>query len=180
MNISAREQILFVTAAVLVALFLAYAFAVLPALERYRHQGVLIREKTRRADLLEKELLRGDSIDERYRLVKSRMHADRSRTVSQQTLFTDLQTLAGPMGIQVTGVDPLPVKEYDYYREYAVLIDVETDIEALVHLLYEIEKGRTRLRVQRLVVSPIEPGQPALRAQIQVTTRTFHEEAANQ
>jgi Tfp pilus assembly protein PilO len=177
---SRREQVLFAAAAALVAFFLAYAFAILPAYERYQHQDVLIKEKSRRAAMLEKELQRADSLDQQYREIHARMARDRGRDDSPQTLFADLQALAGPMGVQVTGVDPLPPKEYTFYQEHAVLIDIEADLEALVHFLYEIEHAQNRLQVQRLVVAPVEPGSPALRSQIQVATRILHEEAKQQ
>lgn len=177
MSLSRREQILFAVAALLAAAFLAYAFAILPAVERYRHQGVLIEERTRRAAIIENKLKHADALEQRYRASRARIAQDRGRSVSNQSLFANLQALASPMGIHVTGVSPLPPKEQTYYRELSVLIDIESDLEALVHFLLEIEREDTRLRVQRLVIAPLEPGNPQLRCQVQAATRVFHEEA---
>jgi Tfp pilus assembly protein PilO len=176
MNMSRREQALAAVAVLLTAVFVAYAFAILPAVERYRHQGELIQEKTRRAALLEQELERAGSLEKRHREARERMARDRGRKVTAQSLFATLQELAGPMDVRVTGVSPLPPKEQPYYREIAVVVDVESSLEPLVHFLYEIEREDSGISVQRLVIAPAETGGPALRCQVQAAARVFHGE----
>lgn len=180
MNLSRREQFLFLAAMLLVAFFLAYAFAILPAYDRYKHEGALIHEKNQRLAMMQRKLDRADLMESRYRAVKERMDRDRERKVTPQQLFADIQTLAGPMGVTITGVDPLPRKEYNFYEEHTVLVDIETGLEALVDFLYEIENGDAPLQVQRLTVTPVEPGSPVLRSQVQIATRVFRREAEKQ
>ena len=178
MSLSRREQVLFVIAAFLVACFLAYAFAILPAYDRYRHEGVLIRERKQRLAVMERKLARAGDVAARYKTVQDRVAADRGRNITPMKLFADIQALAGPMGVSVTGVDPLPIKENPGFVEQSVLIDVEAPLGPLADFLYEIENSESELQIQRLAVSPVAPGSPALRSQIQVSARMFRKEAA--
>ena len=178
MRLNAREKILFIIAAVLVGCFAAYVFAYVPMRDKWNRDGVLIQERRQRLSALQDELDRSRAQSAKYKQAVHRLESDSERHATPLDLFTEVQNLSAPANVAVKDVNPLPDREHEHYTEVTVLVDIESDLAGLVHFLYLLKSNGDNLDVTRVTVAPVEPGEPALRAQAQVSTKIFRREAA--
>ncbi len=96
-----------------------------------------------------------------------------SRTGSDEEevarVLGEIESLARQSSIYLANMKPLTPKEVDFYKEYAVEIEVEADINLLTQFLHQLNTSVQLLRVEKLRLNSKKKGDKTLKASMLIT-----------
>lgn len=79
-------------------------------------------------------------------------------------ILGEIESLARQSNIYLANMKPKTPKEIDFYKEYAIQIDAEGEMERLISFLYQLNTSAQLLRVQELRLNSDKKGTKTLKA----------------
>ncbi|MBU1061928.1 MAG: type 4a pilus biogenesis protein PilO [Candidatus Omnitrophica bacterium] len=133
LNISKRENSIFIALGLVVILFLTYHFIVKPIFKKWHTlNSEIITEKNRLRKGL--ELLKNrDNIIGEYNT-----YATTLRKISK--ILSYIETKAGSLDVKIANIKPMPQPQKDFHREYLVEVQIEGEFANISKFIAELIK----------------------------------------
>ena len=172
-----REQVLVISAGVLVLLLALFTFVIDPI--RARAANLDRRLATAGQQLAELQALRGDY--QRQKRVIDRMDARLRRQRRNFAIFSYLEQVAGRAGVQdkIQSMNTLASPPNTEYKEESVEVRMEgVTLQQLVEYLHRVENSPQILRIKRLQVGPTRDNRQLLSVRLRISVFSLAEAAA--
>jgi general secretion pathway protein M len=171
-----REQILVISAGVLVLVLAVFTFVIDPILARAANLDRRLAAAGRQlADL---QTLRGDY--QRQKQMIDRIDAQLRRQQRNFAIFSHLEQVAGQTGIQdrIQSMNTVASPPNTLYRENSVEVRIEAvTLQQLVEYLHRVERSQQVLRIKRLQISPTRDNRQLLLVRLRVSVFSLAEPA---
>lgn len=169
-----REQILVVSAGVLVLVAALFTFVIDPILTR----GASLNRRlaTASRQLAELQTLRGDY--QRQQQIIDRIDMQLRQQPGNFTIFSRLEQVAGQTGIQdkIQSMNTVASPPNTVYREDSVEVRMEgVTLKQLTEYLYQMGRSPQVLRIKRLQVKPTRENRQLLSVRFRVSVFEFKE-----
>ena len=171
-----REQILVVSAGILVLVAALFTFVIDPILARGANLDR--RLATARRQLMELQTLRGDY--QRQQQIIDRIDAQLRRQKKNFAIFSHLEQVAGQAGIQdkIQSMNTVASPPNTVYKEDSVEVKMEgVTLEQLIEYLRRVERSPQVLKIKRLQVNPIRDNRQLLSVRFRVSVFSLMESA---
>ena len=168
-RLSKRERYIAYIATIVIVLFLFNRVMLRPIVNKLNdlNQEIVIQEKK-----LEKSLnilLHEDLIDTNYKKYVQNLKQTQSDEEEIAGLLSEIEKIAKKSGVFLSDIKPLPVKKIDYYKEYFIELETESDISSLIDFTYQLEKSPRLLRVEKFHLVPKKEKASLLKAQMSIS-----------
>jgi len=168
-KLSQKEKIGLTLAFMFIAVASLDRLIVSPIRGRFQRidRSIKINEKQLAHDL--RNVHQQDQIAEQYdKYVK---YVERSGSDEEEVakILGEIESLARQANIYLANMKPQTPKEIDFYKEYAVEIEVEGETEPLTTFLYQLNTSDQLLRVERLRLNSQKEGDKVLKASMLIT-----------
>ena len=84
-------------------------------------------------------------------------------------LLNFIEQTARKNGVSLSDVKPQPVKSDQQTKQYSVELNAESNLEALIRYVYDLEHSENLLRIDRVNIAPKDEKGPTLRAYLLIT-----------
>ena len=140
-----------------------------PIRERFQriNQAIKISEKQLRHDLRNVQLK--DQIEKEFEKYVEYVERSGSDDQEKAKILIEIQSLADQTNVNVVSQKPQSTKTVDFYKEFAVEIEAEGEIEALITFLHRINVSTQLLRVEKLRLNNKEQGTKILKSSMLIT-----------
>ncbi len=168
-RLSKRERYIAYVTTVIVVLFFFNRVMLRPIVDKLKdlNQEIIIQENK-----LEKSLnilLHEDLINTNYKKYVQNLKQTHSDEEEIAGLLSEIEKIAKSSGVFLSDIKPLPVKKIDYYKEYFVELQTESDISSLIDFAYQLEKSPRLLRVGKFHLVPKKEKASLLKAEISIS-----------
>lgn len=132
-NLSKREKYIFTATSVFVIMVLIYNFIAEPCLKKWQFMNSEIEIKKARMNKWVRLLQRRNSIIEEYN-----KYAKTTNNISR--VLNYMESLADSMGIKTSNIKPGQAIEKGLYREYAIGLQIEGEMENIIKFVSQLAK----------------------------------------
>ena len=95
-------------------------------------------------------------IDGRYLKLREDMISQAPPEEEVSLVLAELEGIIGRSNVQPLSIEPLPVKNYDLYREFTVEMNLGGDIAGLTRFLFELRNSQNRFAIDKITVNSEE------------------------
>jgi Tfp pilus assembly protein PilO len=137
----------------LAALVLLYVFVVKPSITRWND----IDRKTEAAKTkLQKSIAlmqEKRNIDNEYGMYEKNLKLRGSNEQEMAHILNELESIARQANVKITSIRPMAMEEKEYYRQFEVELEIESQIGALMSFIYYLKNSPQFIRVEKLNLS---------------------------
>ena len=169
-KLSKRERYITYITTVIIVFFFFSRVMLRPIINKLNdlNQEIAIQEKR-----LEKSLnilVQEDAINSNYKKYVKNLKQTSSDEEEIAELLSEIEQIAKKAGIFISDIKPLPVKKIDFYKEYVVELEAESEIAFIIDFIYQLEKSPRLLKVEKFHLTPKkEKGKDFLKAQMSIS-----------
>jgi len=149
-KLSKREKRILVSVILITTAGLCYNFLIEPLFMRYRNVNSridLIKVKLKKSLSFIKDKQKVDAEYMKYeKKLKSRGSDEQDITL----ILDEIERTASRSGLNITSMRPKPPIHKDHYSRFAVEIETESDMNALMQFIYHIKKSPQMLKIEKL------------------------------
>ena len=168
-KLSKKEKIGLSFSFAIVSLALLDRAIVSPIRSRFQriNQAIAIGEKQLGHDL--RNIRQKDQIAAEFEKYVQYVQRSGSDEEEVAKILGEIEALARQSNVYLVDMKPQTPKEVDFYKEYAVEIEAEGDMTALVRFLYQMNTSVQLLRVEKLRLNSRKSGDPVLKSSMLIT-----------
>jgi len=153
-KLAKRERYIAYVTAVVVVFFFFSRVMLRPIINKLNdlNQEIAIQEKR-----LEKSLnilVQEDMINSSYKKYVENLKQTNSDEEEFAELLSEIEKIAKKAGVFLSDMKPLPVKKVDFYKEYVIELEAESEITFLIDFIYQLEKSPRLLKVEKFHLTP--------------------------
>jgi len=169
-KLAKKEKIGLIAAAVIVAMVLVDRLVISPISDKFRrvNSEIALNEKKFSLDL--RNINNKDIIEKEYRRYKD--YVKRSSGSDEEdvaNILAEIEGLARTASVRLVDIKPLAPKQADLYREYAINVEVEGDMEQVMTFIYNLNNSSQLLRVEKLRLGLKDKETSLVKASVLVT-----------
>ncbi|MEK6732150.1 MAG: type 4a pilus biogenesis protein PilO [Candidatus Omnitrophota bacterium] len=158
-NLSKREKYIFTATIVFAAMALLYNFLAEPCLKKWQLMNNEIEIKKARMNKGVRLLQRKNSIIKEYN-----KYAKTTNNISK--VLNYMETLADSLGIKTSNIKPGQAIEKGLYKEYAIDLQIEGQMENIIKFVSQLEKLPTLVALKKFDFKRISQNQPIFKGRI--------------
>jgi len=163
-GLSKRERYILYICIFVVASSLLYSFVVEPTARRWRDLGREILTQRAKLDKNLKVIAREESTRQEYERYAANVRQKGSDKEEMASLLREVETLARASGVHITDIKPRPVKDMQFYKRYIIEVESEAKIRQLTRFIYQLQRSRQLLKVEKLRLTAKGRGTPLLKS----------------
>ena len=168
-GLSKRERYILYICVTVIASSLLYNFVLEPAVRRWRSLGKEILVQRAKLEKNLKVIAREESARREYERYAGYIEQKGSDEEEMALLLREIEMLASNSGVRITDIKPRPVKDMKFYKKYTIEVESESEIRSLTRFVYQLQKSKQLLKVQRLRLTTKGRGSPILRSYMLIT-----------
>jgi Tfp pilus assembly protein PilO len=149
-TLSSREKIILYAVIAIVILSLVYSFLVEPFIARWNNVN-------NRIDLLKAKLQKSlslmkdkSNIDAEYESFAGRIKKSPSDEQEMTVVLHELEKAARRSNLKITSMRPKPARQKEYFRQFEVEIETESDMSSLMRFIYDVKKSPQLIKIEKL------------------------------
>jgi Tfp pilus assembly protein PilO len=149
-KLSAREKIILCAVIIVVVLSLIYIGLVEPFIARWNNVN-------NRIDLLKGKLQKSlslmkdkRSIDVEYESFAGKLKKSPSDEQEMTVVLDELEKAARRSNLKITSMRPKPARQKEYFRQFEVEIETESDMSSLMRFIYDIKNSPQLIKIDKL------------------------------
>ena len=149
-RLNTRERTILYALLAIVGVSLIYGFLIEPFFKRYKdinREANLVENKLQRALLIIKNK---DNIDKEYATYAERLKSEGSDEEEMTSMLNGLEILARNTNLRIVNMKPQAVEDKEFYKRFAVEIETESDMAALMRFIYDVKNSPILLKIDRL------------------------------
>lgn len=149
-KLTSREKTILYILVAVVAAALSYGLLLEPAFKRWHSldsQILLLKAKLQKALSLIKDK---ESIDSEYMRYAQRLRSSGGDDHEVTYMLNTLESIARASGVKIVNMQPKPLRDRDFYKEFSVELDAESNMQSLMKFIYDIRNSPILLKVDRL------------------------------
>lgn len=168
-RMSKKEKNLFLIAVICVGVALLYRVVFLPAIGKSRTLNRRIRLKKEMVGNALNLLNQTEEIEK-----KSQKYADYAKESSSEeeepaAFLKEIENIARNSQVQLTDLKPYSAERKDFYSEYRIEIEAESEMNQLITFIYNLQNSESLLRVVKFRISPKADKADILKAHLAIT-----------
>lgn len=170
MTLSAREKVIFYFCVAVAVAAGLYVFIIEPKAKEWR--GLEKRAQSREIELNRdlKIAAQKERLDKEFMIVKQKLKTISSGQGQPGLWLTHLETLARQTQVQISNIEPLPPKEYDFYKKSSVHMVLLCNLAGLTEFLYGIQNLPAMVSLEKLQITPARGDASLLKVEILIST----------
>jgi len=173
-KLNAREKIISYLTLSVISLAIVYAFIIEPAYRYWRnlnHEIILTKGKLQKSLKIIREK---QGIDEEYALYGEKLKPKDTPEQEKTHILNTLDTIAGRSNLRILNIKPKPFQDRGFYNYFAVTIETESNMKALMRFIYEVKNSPLLLKVERLNLNTRSGGEAnTIRASMSISRVTI-------
>jgi Tfp pilus assembly protein PilO len=149
-KLSAREKIILYAIIIITALSLIYVVLAEPLIARWNNVNSrieLTKAKLQKSLSLIKDKSR---IDAEYENFVGRIKKGLSDEQEMTIVLGELEKAASKSNLKITSMRPRPARQKEYYRQFEVEIETESDMSSLMKFIYDIKNSPHLIKIDKL------------------------------
>jgi Tfp pilus assembly protein PilO len=149
-KLSPREKIILYAVIMTVTLSIAYITLVEPLIARWNN--VNSRIELAKAKLQKSLSLIKDKskIDKEYASFAGRLKKSPTEEQEMTIVLDELEKTARRSNLKITSMRPKPARQKEYYKQFEVEIETESDIGSLMRFIYDIKNSPQLIKIDKL------------------------------
>ncbi len=153
-KLSKRERYVAYIAAIVLVFFFFSRVMLRPIINKSNalNQEIAIQEK--RLEKYLNILFQEDAINNNYKKYVDNLKQTHSDEEEIAELLSEIEKIAKKTAVFLSDIKPLSVKKVDFYKEYVVELEVESEIASLIDFTYQLEKSPRLLKVEKFHLAP--------------------------
>ncbi len=166
---SNREKKLLIATMAITTLVIFFSFVLEPQIKK------IIAEKKELRKLaleLEKNLQicqSKPSIEQTYLELRKKVIARAPREEELSQLLSEIENLTKSAKILPINIEPLPIKEYEFYRKLTVEMALQGDLASLTKFLYNLQYSSHRFIIDKIIISSSGEKSKLLKVQLSLS-----------
>ncbi len=169
-KLSKKDRIGLTAAAIIVTLVFVDRLIISPIGDKFRRVNSEIKLSEKKLSLDLRNINNKDIIEKEYKRYKSyvkRSYASDEEDVAD--ILAQIEGMARTASVRLVDIKPTAPKQTELYREYAVEVEVEGDMEQVTTFLYNLNNSPQLLRVLKLRLGLKDKEASLVKASILVT-----------
>jgi len=169
-KLSKKERIGLVVALVIIIVVLVDKLVISPVGEKFRRidQEIDFSEKKLSRDL--RNINNKDLIESEYKKYKDFVKKSSSSDEEDvANILAEIESLARSTGVNLVDIKPQATKRTDFYKEYAIAVEVEASMEQVITFLYNLNNSEQLLRAVKLRIGLKSKESSLMKASLLVT-----------
>lgn len=166
---NSRERKLAVIAAVIFVVFFTDLLVVHPLLDHYAglEEEIVTGQKKLAQNMM--NITRKEMIERQYALYETMIREPATDEEETASLLSEIESLARNNKVTLIDLKPLEAKSHDFYKEFTVSLDIETEMEPLIRFLYQIETAPDLMKVMRAKLTLKGKAESMMKVQLEVS-----------
>ena len=168
-RLSVRERNGLVVAFIFVLLALVDRLVVFPITERIKKLNEEIKLEEKRVARNLHNLSQKAEVLKEYQRYADYVKKEKSDEEEIASLLNEIESIASSTRIYLVNMKPQPIKQVDFYKSYAIEMEVEGEMELIIKFLYALQKSEQLIRVKRMRLRLPRPESNVIRAYLSLT-----------
>ncbi|TSA56654.1 hypothetical protein D4R42_03055 [bacterium] len=153
-RISKKEKNLFLIAAIFVGFALLYRLVLLPGIGKSRTLNHQIQLKKQMIENSLRLLNQKEDIQRKSQKFANYAKENLSEEEEIAAFLKEIENIAKNSSVQLIDIKPYSAERKDFYIEYRIEIETESDMNQLITLIYNLQNSESLLRVIKFRISP--------------------------
>ncbi len=145
-----RENILFVLTFVIILSSIFFNLVLLPLKNKWQSLDKEILISKTNFGRYARILMQRDLIEKEYKIYADYLKTKDSPEETIVNLLQEIETIATSSGVSLVNIVPSVIKEEDYFKQFNIRIELETEMTSLIKFLYQIQKSQQLFKIERL------------------------------
>lgn len=153
MILSKREKVILhfcIATAVAASL---YIFGVKPLTKKWGSTKIELERKEIKLQKNLRAVEEKDRLYKKFEAIRERIKTKTPGTTWASAFLTALESKARSNRIQISSLEPLPAKDYSFYKKLSVRMNIKCDIKSLAKFLYEVQDTPDMVVIEKLQIN---------------------------
>lgn len=169
-KLSKKEKIGLVAAGIIMVAVLIDKLIINPVGIKFKRLGQQIALNEKKLSLDLHNILNKDLIEDKYKKYKDFVKKNSvSDEESISNMLAEIESLARTAGVTLVDIKPQAAKQVDFYKEYAVEVTIDGQMEQIVAFLHKLNSSVQLFRAAKLRLGPKQKEWTVVRAFMLVT-----------
>ncbi|MCK5654774.1 MAG: type 4a pilus biogenesis protein PilO [Candidatus Aureabacteria bacterium] len=170
MTLSKREKAILYSCIIMVVAAGLYVFIIEPTAKEWSELEKKVRSKETKLNRDLKIAAEKEQLNKKFTIVKQKLKTISSDEGQPASWLTQLETLAGQAQLQISNIEPLPPKEYDFYKKSSIHMILSCNLAGLNKFLYKIQNLPAMVSVEKLEITPASRDASLLKVEMLIST----------
>ena len=155
-GLSEREKRMAIICVIVIVLCIGYLFLFRPTIEKWLVLGDSIKEAHANLVRMETALSLSERIDKEYKEHARQIARKGTDEEELSALLQEIDALTSPLNLDIRTVAPRPIDDRQFYKKYAVRVELDATIINLARFLHALEGSPKLLKMESLKISAID------------------------